>query len=193
MRTTGAAVRSKSSAGLGTIHVCSLDRLRKTVERERASHIITLLHDNALALTPPSIAPANHLRLSLHDIASPRLGMVHPGAEHVERILAFVQTWDRSGPMVVHCLAGISRSTATAFITACALNPQADEARIALHLRDLSPTASPNLLLVEHADALLGRQGRMIEAVEAIGYGEPAYEGWPFSLPSEWPADEKRS
>ena len=47
----------------------------------------------------------------------------------------------------------------------------------------------PNPLLVEIADDMLGRSGRMIEAVEEIGYGEPAMEGWPFSIPSHWPAE----
>ena len=116
--------------------------------------------------------------------------MVHPGSEHVERILAFVRQWDRSAPMVVHCLAGISRSTATAFIAACALNPEAREAEIAQRIRDLSPTASPNMLLVAHADELLSRRGRMIRAIEDIGHGEPAMEGWPFALASTWPATD---
>jgi predicted protein tyrosine phosphatase len=171
------------------IHVCSLERVPQTVARQKASHLITLLHNDKLITTPPTIPRDNHLRLSLHDISAPQPGMVHPGTDHVKRILAFVRQWDRSTPMVVHCLAGISRSTATAFITACALNPHAPEAPIAQRIRALSPTASPNLLLVELADDLLGRQGRMIEAIEDIGYGEPASDGWPFELPSMWPTN----
>lgn len=172
------------------IHVCSLDRVRRTVERERISHLITLLHDDAIIETPAAIAAANHLRLSLHDISMPQTGMVEPGVVHVERILAFARAWDRASPMLVHCLAGISRSTATAFITVCALNPQASEQAIARRIRELSPMASPNPLLVEIADDMLGRRGRMNEAIEDIGYGEPAMEGWPFSIPSHWPAGE---
>lgn len=172
------------------IHVCSLDRVRRTIERERISHLITLLHDDTIIQTPAVIATDNHLRLSLHDIAMPQHGMVEPGVVHVERILDFARKWDRKAPMLVHCLAGISRSTATAFITACALNPQASEAAIAQRIRALSPTASPNALLVEIADELLGRHGRMIEAVEEIGYGEPAMEGWPFAIPSHWPVGQ---
>lgn len=176
----------RHSAAIATIHVCSLDRVWDTVMRERPSHLITLLHNDGILATPSLIETDNHLRLSLHDISVPQPGMVHPGAEHVDRILEFVARWDRTAPMLVHCLAGISRSTATAFITACALNPAADETRIARRIRELSPTASPNMLLVELADDRLGREGRMIDAVEAIGYGELANEGWPFVLPAEW-------
>ena len=170
------------------IHVCSLDRVWKTIETHRPSHLITLLHNDAILATPEAIELGRHLRISMHDISVPQPGMVHPSTAHVQRILSFVDQWDRKAPLVVHCLAGISRSTATAFMAACQLNPKVPERAIAERIREMSPTASPNLLLVELADAALGREGRMIEAVEAIGYGEPAMEGTPFTLPSTWTA-----
>jgi predicted protein tyrosine phosphatase len=86
---------------------------------------------------------------------------------------------------VVHCYAGISRSTAGAFITACALNPHRDEAGIAWSMRRASPIAMPNRRLVALADRLLGRNGRMVAAVEAIGAGIGAHEGDPFRLELE--------
>ena len=180
-------VAKPADGGRCAIHVCSLDRVWKTIERERPTHLVTLLHNDGILPTPAAISTANHLRLSLHDISTPQPGMVHAGVEHVERILTFVRAWDRRAPMVVHCLAGISRSTATAFMAACALNPRAPESAIAESIRELSPTASPNLLLVEIADRLLQRDGRMIQAIEDIGHGEPAMEGWPFALASDWP------
>jgi predicted protein tyrosine phosphatase len=84
--------------------------------------------------------------------------------------------------MVVHCYAGISRSTAAAFAAACALNPHRDESSIAQIIRRASPTASPNALIVQLADQALGRNGRMIAAIEAIGRGEIAPEGHPFRI-----------
>jgi predicted protein tyrosine phosphatase len=87
--------------------------------------------------------------------------------------------------MVVHCYAGISRSTASAFAAACALNPGRDEVSIAWELRRASRTATPNALIVSLADRLLGRGGRMIHAVETIGPGIAATEGVPFRLDLE--------
>ena len=81
--------------------------------------------------------------------------------------------------MVVHCWAGISRSTAAAFISLCAINPDAPEELIAQRLREASPTAYPNRLMVRLADEALARRGRMIKAIERIGRGEPAYRGDP--------------
>ena len=46
-------------------------------------------------------------------------------------MIRFVETWDGQTPMLIHCWAGISRSTASAFITACLHNPDADEEEIA--------------------------------------------------------------
>jgi predicted protein tyrosine phosphatase len=134
---------------------------------------------------PDSIIEANHLILGLDDITSPMDGYTHPAEEHVNDLVAFVQRWDRNAPLVVHCYAGISRSTAGAFISACALNPGRDEFTIAQAIRKSSPTAMPNILLVSHADRILGRNGRMIEAVMALGPARPAEEGEPFRLDLE--------
>ena len=49
-----------------------------------------------------------------------------------------------------------------------------------------SATASPNRRLVSHADALLGRNGRMNRAIEAIGRGSAAMEAQAFSIPSTY-------
>ena len=62
-------------------------------------------------------------------------------------------------------MAGISRSTAGAFIAACALNPQRSETAIAQAMREASPSAMPNILLITHADRMFGRRGRMIAAI----------------------------
>lgn len=84
--------------------------------------------------------------------------------------------------LVVHCYAGISRSTAAAFALAAALQPERDEVELAWELRRLAPSATPNPLLIAHADFLLGRNGRMSRAIERIGRGAEAREGIPFRL-----------
>jgi predicted protein tyrosine phosphatase len=172
-----------TSAASGRIHVCPLSAVPLVVESHAASHLVTCLKDHVLVETPALISPANHMRLHIDDIAEPKDGMVAPDASHVAQLLAFGAAWDRQGPMVIHCWAGISRSTAAAFITLCALNPEVPEERIARLLREASPTAYPNRLMIRLGDAALGRRGRMLEAVEAIGRGEVATEAVPFSLP----------
>jgi predicted protein tyrosine phosphatase len=84
--------------------------------------------------------------------------------------------------MVVHCWAGISRSTASAFAIACARDPDADELEVALAMRRASPSAFPNRRIVALADDILGRHGRMVAAVEAMGGNGFVAEGVPFDL-----------
>jgi predicted protein tyrosine phosphatase len=164
------------------IHVCSLARLHDTVEETGARHVITLMRDVDLVVRPKAITRANHLVLEMDDISGPIDGYTLPAEGHVADLIRFVRAWDRAAPLVIHCYAGISRSTAGAFVTACTLNPGRDEAAIAWALRRASPSATPNTRIVAVADRMLERQGRMVEAVTAIGRGAAAYEGAPFRL-----------
>jgi predicted protein tyrosine phosphatase len=164
------------------IHVCSLADLHPTVKATGASHVLTVMANVAQVERPPSILEANHLRVSMDDITEHMDGFVAPNDAHIVQVLDFVRSWDRNAPLVVHCYAGISRSTASAFAAACMLNPQRDEASIARQIRAASPIASPNRLLVTLADKALGRDGRMVRALDEMGPGSLTVEGRPFRI-----------
>jgi predicted protein tyrosine phosphatase len=164
------------------IHVCSLARLDETIATTGARHVISLLAHDANLTRPATIAAENHLWLQLHDISAPQDGLVAAQIEHVEQLIAFVERWPRESALVIHCYAGVSRSSAAAFVAACALSPESDERVIALALRGASPTATPNIRIVAIADQLLARGGRMVTAVQAIGVGVVAPEAAPFRL-----------
>jgi predicted protein tyrosine phosphatase len=167
------------------IHVCSLSRLYETVEETGAGHVVTLLKDTDRVERPPTVDAANHLILGMDDITAPMDGYVIPCDEHVARLIDFVRGWNRAKPMVVHCYAGISRSTAGAFVAACTLNPARDELAIAQALRRASATATPNIRIVSLADRMLNRDGRMVAAIDSIGRGLMAFEADPFRLELE--------
>jgi predicted protein tyrosine phosphatase len=164
------------------IYVCPLSKVEQIVSNTGAEKLLSLLSAGTEMIRPASVAPENHLHLVMHDIAEVQDGMTMPGEAHVRRLLDFARAWDRSRPLVVNCYAGISRSTASAYIIAAALAPSRDEVELAQTLRWLSPSATPNPRLVAVADAILGRDGRMIAAVKAIGRGADAFEGTPFGL-----------
>jgi predicted protein tyrosine phosphatase len=160
-----------------------LSKLQATVANSGASHLVTLMNVGAAVERPPSIAAGNHLVIGLSDISQPLEGHVLAAEEHVARLVAFLRAWDRRAPLVIHCWAGISRSTAGAYVAACALAPKRDEEQIADALRAAAPSATPNARLVALADAMLGREGRMIRAIARIGRGADAFEGTPFVMP----------
>jgi predicted protein tyrosine phosphatase len=164
------------------IHVCSLAALPETVRRTGASHVLTVMANIDQVQRPESVKPANHLKVAMDDIIEPMEGFVMPSEAHVAQVLGFVRSWDRGAPLVIHCWAGVSRSTASAFATACALNPHRDEMEIARKLRAASPIASPNRLIVSLADQALGREGRMLRALDDIGPATMMVEGKPFLL-----------
>ena len=167
------------------IHVCSLARLHATVIETGALHVITLLKDTDRVERPKAIVPENHLVLGLDDISEPIDGYIAPCDEHVSRLIEFARGWDRAKPMVVHCFAGISRSTAGAYVAACALKPDRDEMAIAAALRRASATATPNSRIVALGDRMLARNGRLVAAIDSIGRGAFAFEGDPFRLELE--------
>jgi len=167
------------------IHVCSLAALPETVRAVGASHVLTVMANVDQVQRPVSVLPANHLKVQVDDITEEIEGFVAPCETHIEQVLQFVRGWDRTAPMVVHCYAGISRSTASAFAAACALNPHRDEIAIAKQIRAASPIASPNRLIVSLADKALGRDGRMLRALEEMGPGSMMVEGKPFRIDLE--------
>jgi predicted protein tyrosine phosphatase len=164
------------------IVVTPLQHLDATIARHQPSHVLTLLspgHEESTRREPPF---ERHLQLFFHDITEARAGLIAPDRESVGAVLDFAQSWTGPRPLLVHCWAGISRSSAAAFVIACARNP-GHERDIADALRRRAPFATPNRLIVALADDLLQRSGRMIEAVERIGRGAEAFQGAPYELP----------
>jgi predicted protein tyrosine phosphatase len=165
------------------IIVCPFHAAQNLVDTHGASHVVSILDADHRPYR--GIARENHLQLTFHDIVEPRDGYVHPQRSDAELLVAFLQRWNKRKPLLIHCWAGISRSTASAFTALCMLRPEESEEDLAQELREASPSATPNRLIVQYTDAILGRQGRMIRAIERIGRGADAFEGTPFMLAVE--------
>ncbi|MDO9249063.1 MAG: hypothetical protein Q7U11_21605 [Phenylobacterium sp.] len=149
--------------------ICGLAEVPAVIKARRPSHMVTLLDPASMIATPAGIEAANHLRLGVNDIAEPMEGMIPPDEQLVHDLLAFGSRWKGDAPMLIHCWAGISRSTASAFVLACERNPEADERAIALVMRRAAGHASPNRRIIALADDIMGRRGRMADAVAAMG------------------------
>jgi predicted protein tyrosine phosphatase len=173
-----------------TIHVCSLPLIHAQIKAHQPARVISLL--DPYTPFPETAYGDRHLRVTMHDIVGEAEGHIHPARDHMDTLLDFIGGWDKSAPLLIHCYAGISRSTASAFIAACVHNPRADEMEIARALRAASTRARPNGLLVALADDALGRDGRMSHAIEETGRDLPwtdDYEGAPpFFIPSVYGA-----
>lgn len=170
--------------------VAPADEAEAVIRARRPSHRLGLASPGsappAWADGPVQIqAQIQALDLTFNDIAGPRDGLVPPSAEHIDALLAFGRGWRGPAPLLVHCWAGISRSTAAAYALACARAGAGSEVGLALRLRAVAPFATPNPLMVALADARLGRGGAMTAAIAAIGRGAEAGRGRAFDFPAE--------
>ena len=164
------------------LHVCSLSRVAETVRATGARSLVTLINLDTIVSRPAEIDAERHLFIGMSDIMEPLDGHILPAEKHVLQLIEFAKVWDRNEPLVIHCHAGVSRSTAAAFVIACALAPSRRESEIADAIRQASHTATPNRRMVAIADTMLKRGGRMSAAIERIGRGSDCYEGVPFVL-----------
>jgi predicted protein tyrosine phosphatase len=122
---------------------------------------------------PPAFAafpPHHRLALRFNDIIDPRPDQLAPASADVARLLAFGREPDLTAGshLLIHCHAGVSRSTAAAALILAQARPDR-AAREALEaVAQLRPRAWPNLRILEFGDALLGRNGELVAAVAAI-------------------------
>jgi predicted protein tyrosine phosphatase len=168
---------------MSRILVTPLSGIADALDEHRPSHIVSLLSPSHMIPTPEGFDRQRHLQLGLDDVSDPRAADFPPGREHIDRLLAFSREWDMQAPFLIHCWAGISRSMASAFTILCDRLGPDREIEIALAMRRRAPHAQPNALLVRHADEALGRSGRMVAALEAMGPSSMAVEGIPTAFP----------
>jgi predicted protein tyrosine phosphatase len=171
---------------MSLILITPLSAIEETIRGRAPSHMVTLLSNDYMIETPAGFPSARHLRLSMHDIADPGVPGA-PARDHVDRLIAFGRDWDANAPMLVHCWAGVSRSTAAAFTLLCDRAGPGAELELAEMLRERAPHAQPNRLLVRLADEALGRGGAMVRAIDAIGSGILVTEGIPVEIPLRRP------
>lgn len=168
------------------IWVSPLSRVHDVAAQVRPQRVISLLSPGDVFPQIDGVAADGFHRVAVHDVSEATPGMTVPDADHVRDLIRFLDAWSVGSPLVVHCWAGVSRSTATAFIAACRHNPDTDESVIARAIRDASPTAAPNTRLVAFADQMLGRDGRMIAAIAGLGAPSLTIEAEPFSIASRF-------
>ena len=113
--------------------------------------------------------PHRRLELRFHDVIDADPGCVPPERPDVEQLLSFGRDLAnaKGAHILVHCHAGVSRSTAAATLILVQARPDrpAEEALQTVVRR--RPRAWPNLRILELGDALLGRRGEIVVAARA--------------------------
>jgi predicted protein tyrosine phosphatase len=165
------------------IVVAPLARIAEMAVRHGAREMISLMAKEQAFHRPGVIQAHRHLLLNMNDIAFKGTGnLVAPDETHVNRIIDFAASWDQQAPLLIHCWMGVSRSPAAALIAALSIAPDQDDGVLVQRLRAAAPFATPNARIIEIGDKLLGRGGRLVDAVRAIGRGADADGNAPFVL-----------
>ena len=111
------------------IIVCSLHDLESVCSSVKPSHIISVIDPGYEPKTPQDVQ--NHLILNFDDIVTIsedntiyRLpgktnNQILPNLDHINKIANFIETWDQTKPIDIHCWFGVSRSMATATFLLC--------------------------------------------------------------------------
>jgi len=160
--------RDGGAAMTGQIHVTGLFEMPRYVREVEPTHLISIIQREFQPERPALIAQECHLRVEIHDISEADGWGVLPEREHVRELIEFAEQWEpESGDLMVHCYAGVSRSTAAALVAHHLRT--GDPEFSARELRRAAPHAYPNRRIVALADEELGLSGSLIEAVERLG------------------------
>jgi predicted protein tyrosine phosphatase len=166
---------------ISLLTICGLEELGHHSDRA-VTHVLSIVDPDCPDPEAFQAYDSHHRTiLRFHDVIEPGPGLQLPQAGDVEAVLAFGASLAHDaaerdeGHLLVHCHMGISRSTAAMATLIAQAHPGEDEDRILARLKEIRPQAWPNLRMMEFADDLLGRGGRLVSALGRL-YGRQLSE-----------------
>jgi predicted protein tyrosine phosphatase len=165
MSAAATAIVSEESEGR-RVFLSDLAGVPERLLELRPTHMVSLLDvdDRLCALSDDMVC----LRLNMRDVDYQQEG--GPTRELVVELIDFVRQLPAEASLLVHCYAGVSRSTA-AFLIAHAVRYGTHEEALETARQELEreePWALPNTLLLRLADRELGAGGRLVQLGRAI-------------------------
>ncbi len=147
--------------------VSSLDKAVSAFKAHAPARVISLLSDNEEAPEFEGLADEAHLKLCVAGDASAAT-ICGIAKDRAQKIIDFIGDWDGAEGVLIHCNRGVARSMAAAYVVLCVTRPNDNEEALAQMLRSAAPHADPCPMLIEFADELLDRDGRMIDAIDDL-------------------------
>ncbi len=154
------------------ITVCGIEELAGHCEA-RVSHVLSILDpDWPVPEAFGEFGEHEKLELRFHDVIEPAKDMIAPSEAHVAQLLAFGRDLTEEPPadahLLVHCHAGISRSTASMALILAQGLPERSATEIMDEVLRIREKAWPNLRILEMGDAMLGRGGTLVTAAHDV-------------------------
>ncbi len=154
------------------ITVCGLEELAGHCE-VGVSHVLSILDPEwPVPEVFGQYGEHEKLELRFHDVIEETPGMAAPREEHVVKLLAFGRDLlaepRPSAHLLVHCHAGVSRSTASMTLILAQALPERPATHILHEVLRIRAQTWPNLRILEFGDALLSRNGELVAAAHEI-------------------------
>ena len=137
------------------IHICSLEAV-KEMDTSIYDGIITIEDSDIQNPFRVRSGETQQLILRFDDISTPIDDLIVPQDIHIERALKFAQLI-ADGSLLIHCHAGISRSSAIALAIIADKLGEGNEEEAVKTLEFINPNCRPNRLLVKMTDEILER------------------------------------
>jgi predicted protein tyrosine phosphatase len=146
--------------------VCGLEEIDGHC-RAGVSHVLSILDPGWPA--PEFGRYGEHARLELrfNDVIEADAPGAPPAPEHVARVLQFGAGLREGDHLLVHCHAGVSRSTAAMTLILAQARPDSAAEEVMAEVVRIRKQAWPNLRMIELGDATLGRNGALVAAAHA--------------------------
>jgi predicted protein tyrosine phosphatase len=154
------------------ITICGIDELPDHSE-VGVTHVLSILDPEwPVPDAFGSFGEHERLELRFNDIIEEVPGKIPPREEHVAKLLAFGRDMmvepAPGAHLLVHCHAGVSRSTASMILMVAQARPDLAASAVAREIFNIRSKAWPNLRLIEIGDAMLNRGGEIVRAVNEI-------------------------
>ena len=141
-------------------HICGIEELH-AAPLDTARRVISILDPNAALPRELADSARRPAGAAFRRCDRGRRRYRAPERDDIERLLAFDRGHLDGDTLVIHCTAGISRSTAAFAILAAQRQPGA-EADAFAQLRAIRARAWPNSLMIALADDILDLRGRLV-------------------------------
>ena len=144
------------------IHICSLEVARES-DLSIYDGVITI--ENTIIENPfrVQLECPRQLILRFDDISFPVDDFEEPREIHIYKSLQFA---DKNSSLLIHCHAGISRSSAIALAIISNKLGKGKEKEAVKILQEINPYCRPNKLLVQMTDKILEREEELLKAVQ---------------------------
>jgi predicted protein tyrosine phosphatase len=148
--------------------VCGLDELDRHSGRG-VTHVLSILDPEwPEPQAFQDFDPHFRATLRFHDAIEPGPRVVLPQKPDVDAILTFGRDAGDERHLLIHCHAGLSRSTAAMLMILAQAHPHEPEDVVVGRLLQIRPQAWPNSRMIGFADERLGRDGRLSAAIVRI-------------------------